>query len=198
MTDSGPNEGITQLLIRWSAGDKAALDELMPLVYNELRRLARSYLRQEANCETMQPTALVHEAYIKLVDQKAVGDWRNRAQFFGLAAKLMRNILVDHARRSLALKRGGPQIRLSLSKANQLSSMPDLDLIELDDALHTLAAIRPRHSQIIELRFFGGLTIEETAEVLDISHATVEREWNFARAWLKREISGSRPQEALT
>src|SRR5580704_6953855 len=139
MAESGPDEGITQLLIRWSAGDKAALDELMPLVYNELRRLAKSYLRQEAHCETMQPTALVHEAYIKLVDQKAVGDWRNRAQFFGLAAKLMRNILVDHARRTLALKRGGPQIRLSLSQADQLSTMPDLDLIELDDALHTLA-----------------------------------------------------------
>jgi len=196
MMDSKPVEGITQLLVRWGDGDRAALDELMPHVYNELRRLAMSQLRQEDRCNTMQPTALVHEAYIRLVDQRS-STWRNRAQFFGLAAKVMRNILVDHARRALAQKRGGSQDRVSLALAEQTTTMPDLSLLELDDALRELAAIRPRHSQIVELRFFGGLTIQETAEVLEISHATVEREWKFAKAWLKREMTRGRPQALI-
>jgi|HubBroStandDraft_6_1064221.scaffolds.fasta_scaffold39945_2 RNA polymerase sigma-70 factor (ECF subfamily) len=188
MMEIKPVEGITQLLVRWGEGDRAALDELMPQVYNELRRLAVSHLRREAHCETMQPTALVHEAYLRLVDQRSTS-WQNRAQFFGLAAKLMRNILVDHARQSLSQKRGGSQLRVSLTTAEQTSSVPDLNLIELDDALRDLAIHRPRHCQTVELRFFGGLTIQETASVLEVSHATVEREWKFAKAWLKREIS---------
>ncbi|HEY6328887.1 MAG TPA: sigma-70 family RNA polymerase sigma factor [Blastocatellia bacterium] len=189
--DSKPVEGITQLLVRWGAGDKAALDELMPLVYGELRRLAVSHLRREAQWNTMQPTALVHEAYIKLVDQQST-TWRARAQFYGLATRLMRNILVDNARRAMSQKRGGIRNRLPLSAAEQTSSMPDLNLIELDDALNELAALRPRHAKIVELRFFGGLTLQETAEVMEISQSTVEREWQFAKAWLKREITGNR------
>jgi len=188
-----PPEGITQLLVRWGSGDKAALDELMPLVYNELRRLALNLLRHEReNRNTIQPTALVHEAYIRLVDQKATS-WENRAQFYGLAAQLMRNILVDRARKMLAQKREGLRARLSLSAAEGTSDAKDMNLIELDDALRNLTHLRPRHGKIVELRFFGGLTIDETAAVLQISHATVEREWTFAKAWLKREISGQRP-----
>ena len=180
-------QGITQLLVRWSDGDKGALDELMPLVYDELHKLAYLYLRRERNNHTLQPTALVNEAYVKLVQQENLG-WQNRAQFFGLAAKLMRNILVDHARRHKAAKRGGEQFRLSLSDADRLSNNPDIDMVELDEALTELESTYPEHSRIVELRFFGGLTIEETAEVLSVSHATVEREWAFARAWLRRKI----------
>jgi RNA polymerase sigma factor (TIGR02999 family) len=179
---------ITQLLQRWSSGDQSAVDELMPLVYNELRRLAKSYLRRERNVFTLQPTALVHEAYLRLIGQQNMS-WQNRAQFFGLAAKLMRNILVDHARQRQAAKRGGAQYRLTLGEADRLGNEPDLDLVALDDALKALAAIKPQHSQVVEFRFFGGLTIEETAEVMGVSHATVEREWSFARAWLRREMN---------
>lgn len=179
---------ITQLLVRWNDGDKAALDELMPFVYDELRRLANGYLRRERLSHTLQPTALVNEVYLQLIDQHTVG-WQDRAQFFGLASKLMRNILVDHARRRGAAKRGGEQLKLSLSKADRLGNSQDVELSRLDDALNELAAVRPDHSRIVELRFFGGLTIEETAEVMGISHATVERGWNFARAWLRREMS---------
>jgi RNA polymerase sigma factor (TIGR02999 family) len=182
-------EGITQLLVKWSDGDKAALDELMPLVYDELRRLARSYLRSRRQGHTLQPTALVHEAYVRLIDQKNVS-LQNRAQFFGLAAKAMRSILVDHARRNSAAKRGGSQYKLSLSGADRLCHKPNVDLVALDDALSALSVIRPEHSRVVELRFFGGLTIEETAEVLGKSHATVERDWTFARSWLRRELSG--------
>lgn len=183
-----PAGTVTQLLLRWSNGDKTALDDLMPVVYNELRRLAGIYLRRESPNNTMQPTALVHEAYLKLVDQKDVS-WQNRAQFFGMAAKMMRNILVDHARQQKAAKRGGNQLKLSLTNIERLGSMPNIDLIALDEALNNLAAIKSQHSRIVELKFFGGLTIEEIAEVLEISHATVERDWNFARAWLRRELS---------
>ena len=181
-------EGITQLLVKWSGGDRAALDKLLPLVYDELRRLARRYLRRERSNHTLEPTALVHEAYLKLVEQRSV-TWQSRAQFFALAAKLMRNILVDHARGRKADKRGGEQVLISLSKADRVSKKPDVDLIALDDALTGLESIKPQHSQIVELRFFGGLTIEETAEVLGVSHATIEREWSFARSWLRREVS---------
>jgi RNA polymerase sigma factor (TIGR02999 family) len=179
---------ITQLLVSWSKGDQAAADALMPLVYDELRRLANSYLRRERPNHTLQPTELVHEAYLRLIDQQSVS-WQNRAQFFGLAATLMRHILVDHARRRRAAKRQGAAYTLSLSQADRLSRQPEVNLLALDDALKALAAAKPRHSQIVELRFFGGLTIEETAAALGVSQATVERAWNFARAWLRREIS---------
>jgi RNA polymerase sigma factor (TIGR02999 family) len=181
-------DGITQLLDKWSNGDKAALDQLMPLVYDELRRLAKSYLRRQRPNHSLQPTALVNEAYLRLIDQSTV-NFDDRAQFFGLAATMMRNILVDHARSHRAAKRGGSQYTLSISKADRIGNTPDLDIVALDDALKDLAAIKPQLSRVIELRFFGGLTIEETAEVLGVSHATVERDWSFARSWLRREMS---------
>ena len=178
---------ITQLLRRWTDGDKAAANELMPLVYDELRRTAHAYLNRERHNITLEATALVHEAYLKLIDQQEMS-FQGRAQFFGLAAKLMRNILVDRARERGALKRGGDQYRLSLSQVDRFLGKPDVDLVELDDALKQLAELNPRHSQIVELRFFGGLTIEETAEALGVSHGTVEREWRFARAWLHHRL----------
>jgi RNA polymerase sigma-70 factor, ECF subfamily len=181
------SQGITELLVNWSRGDEAALNQLMPLVYDELRRLAGSYLRRERRQDTLQPTMLVHEAYLRLADQREV-KWQNRAQFFGLAATLMRHILVDHARQHRAAKRGGQDYRVSLTHADQLSPQPDVNLILLDDALNELAGAKPEHARVVELRFFGGLTIPETAEVLGLSHATVERHWNFSRAWLRREI----------
>lgn len=182
-----PVNNITQLLVRWSAGERTALDELMPLVYEELRKLAKSYLRRERRNHSLQPTALVNEAYLKLLDQENLS-WQGRTQFFALAAKLMRNILVDHARERLAEKRGGELFKLSLSKADRLTSKPDLDLLALDDALQQMAEVMPDHSRIVELRFFSGLTIPETAQVLGKSHATIEREWSFARSWLRSEM----------
>lgn len=179
--------GITELLIKWSDGDKSALDELIPLVYDELRRLASSYLRRERREHTLQSTALIHEAYCRLVKQQDL-TWQNRAQFFGMAATVMRNILVDHARQHRALKRGGAQFRLSLTQGDKFASKPDVDLIALDQALEGLAKLKPQYSKIVELRFFGGLTIEETAAALGVSHATIERDWKFARAWLRREM----------
>lgn len=181
-------EQITHLLVQWSDGDQAALDKLMPLVYDELHKLAGAYLRRERLNHTLQPTALVNEAYVRLIAQ-GNASWQNRAQFFGLAAKLMRNILVDHARQHLAAKRGGEQYRLSLSKADRIGNKPGIDLLALDDALTDLTRTYPEHGRIVELRFFGGLTIEETAAALGLSHATVERGWSFARAWLRRELS---------
>jgi RNA polymerase sigma-70 factor (ECF subfamily) len=184
-----PHEGVTQLLIDWRNGDQTAFDKLMPLVYSELRRLAGHYLRRERRGHTLQPTALVNEAFLRLVDQKRSG-WQNRAQFFGIAAQLMRRILVDHARIHRAAKRGGSkQQRLSLTGAEELAAGPEIDLIALNDALNELAKLDPQQNRIVELRFFGGLSIEETAEALDISHSTVEREWKIARAWLRRELS---------
>lgn len=183
-----PLEGVTQLLLDWSAGDEKALEKLMPVVYDELRRLARNYLRRERADHTLQPTALVNEAYLKLVDQKNVR-WQNRAQFFGVASQLMRRILVDHARQHLADKRGGPdRQRLSLSAVDHDASKPDVDLLALHEALSSLELIDPQQSRIVELRFFGGLSIEETAEVLGLGHATVERDWKLARAWLRRQL----------
>jgi RNA polymerase sigma factor (TIGR02999 family) len=179
---------VTQFLIDWSNGDEEALKELMPIVYKELRQLAENRLRHERFDNTLQATALVNEAFIRLVDCKNI-DWKNRAHFFGVAAQLMRNILVDNARTHLADKRGGGMYRLSLGAAYQLQDKKDVDLIALDDALVSLAAIDQRQSRIIELRYFGGLTIEETAEVLGISPTTVKYEWTIARAWLLREIS---------
>lgn len=180
-------EGITELLIDWGHGDQAALDKLMPLVYDELRRLANNYLRREAAGHTLQPTALVNEAYLKLVGQKT--NWQNRAHFFAISAKLMRRILVDHARQRQAAKRGGSeQQRISITSAETIMKQPAIDLLALNEALDELARMDPQQGRIVELKFFGGLSIEETAEVLGISHATVERDWKVARAWLRRQL----------
>lgn len=182
-------EEITQLLQQWSAGDATALDRLMPLVYDELRRLARHYLRQQPGAQlTLQPTALVNEAYLRLINQQQV-DFQSRAQFYGLAAKVIRDLLVDDARRRQADKRGGAHQRVSLTGAEPISRQPTLDLLALDEALNRLAALKPQHSRVVELRFFGGLTIAETATVLQLSHATVERDWSLARAWLYAELA---------
>ncbi len=177
---------VTQLLIRWSGGDHSAADELIPVVYNELRRLARGHLRPKGPNPSLQATALVHEAYLRMVDKNV--KLESRAQFYGLASKLMRNILVDAARHKYAEKRGGDRLRLSLSKADRVVGKEEIDLEALDGALNELAANWPRHARIVEMRFFGGLTIEEAARVLGISHATVEREWNFARALLRHNL----------
>jgi len=186
----GEPQEITQLLIRWSKGDNAARDELMPLVHSELRRLAGRYLRHEPRNGTLQPTALVHDAFIRLVQQNKVS-FQNRAQFYGLCATIMRNILVERARARKAAKRSGGWYRISISKADRIDTKPDLDVVAVDEALNKLATIRPRAAQIVELRFFAGLTVEETGEALRISRATVEREWSFAQAWLKRELRES-------
>lgn len=179
---------VTQILREWSAGDRDAPARLMPLVYGELRRIARLNLIRERSEHTLQPTALVHEAYLKLVDQSRA-NWQNRAQFFGVAAQIMRRILVDHARTRTADKRGGHVPRLSLDEARFIPEESDADLLALDEALTRLALINERKSRVVELRFFGGLSADETAEVLDIHPATVRRDWTFAKAWLHREIS---------
>jgi len=185
MTSSPPD--VTQLLINWGKGDKQALDQLMPLVYKELHLIASRYLRRERQGHTLQTTALINEAYLRVVNQNSV-NWQNRAQFFGVAAQMMRRILVDHARSHLYAKRGGGAEKLTLDEAIATPQERDFELVALDDALITLAAIDPQQSRIIELRFFGGLTIEETADVLGISPATVKRDWNIAKAWLYGEI----------
>jgi RNA polymerase sigma factor (TIGR02999 family) len=181
-------EAVTQMLNAWGKGDQKSLDKLLPLVYDELRRLAASYLRRERPDHTLQPTALVHEAYFRLIDQREVS-WQNRAHFFGIAAQIMRRILVDHARSHLYAKRGGGAQKLSLDEVICLPDQKEVELTALDEALNKLEAIDPRQSRIIELRYFGGLSIEATAEVLGISSATVKREWSMARAWLHRQIS---------
>lgn len=183
-----PHE-VTNLLLRWGEGDRQAFDALAPLVYDELRRLAGRYLRRERSDHTLQSTALVHEAYLRLVDQRNVR-WQNRAQFFGLAAELIRRILVDHARARQAAKRGGAVYKLTLDEALDASAPRDLDLVRLDDAMKALAELDSQQARVVELRFFAGLTIEETAEVLGISPATVKRDWLVAKAWLRRELSG--------
>ena len=186
-----PPASITELLIKWRRGDQAALDELLPQVYGELRRLAGHYLRRERPDHTLQPTALVHEAYLRLVDETGI-DWQNRAHFFGIAAVRMRHILVEHARGRQAAKRGGPgggEYRLSLSKADRLAEKRDVNLLALDDALQRLERLDTQKVRVVELRYFGGLTIEETAEVLQVSPATVKRDWSMARAWLRSELS---------
>jgi len=184
---TSPHE-ITRLLADWSNGDHQALEKLTPLVYEELRRLASRYLRQERPGHTLQSTALVHEAYLKLVGQHSMR-WQNRAHFFGIAAQLIRRILVDYARTRHAAKRGADAPRLSLDEAIGVpGSERDLDLVGLDDALESLAKMDARQSRLVELRFFAGLTIEETAEVLQMSPATAKRDWTAAKAWLFREI----------
>lgn len=181
-------EAVTQLLAEWQLGNRDALDELMPLVYGELRAIAGRYLSRESSSHTLQSTALVHEAYMKLVGQRNVR-WQNRAHFFGIAAQMMRRILVDHARHQHRLKRGGPTPTLSLDEAMGASEPEtEVDLLALDDALTSLTLIDPRGARVVELRFFSGLTVEETAEVMTISAGTVKRDWNTARAWLYREM----------
>ena len=178
---------ITEVLLRWNEGNKQALDELMPLVSRELRRLAASFLQGEEANHTLQPTALVNECYLRLVERKEV-DWRSRAHFFGFAARIMRRILVEHARARRSAKRGCGMHVVSLDEATTVAEKPDVDLLALDEALKDLARLDRRQSRIVELRFFGGLTIPETAEVLGVSEITVSREWTSARAWLTREL----------
>ena len=177
---------VTKLLQDWSAGDESAPDELIPLVYDELRRLAHRYMRREKPGRTLQTSALVHEAYVRLVDQNNI-QWESRAHFFGIAARLMRQILVDQARRRNAKRRGG-LIRVSLDEATGVGDGQSASVMALDDALKSLEEIDSRKSRIVELRFFGGMSIEETAAALQVSPGTVMREWTFIRAWLRNEM----------
>ncbi len=186
MDQSAPQD-VTKLLADWSKGDRAALEALMPLVYGELRRVAARYLKQEKQGHTLSATALVHEAYLRLVNQKV--PWQNRAHFFSVAAQMMRRILVDHARSHQYAKRGGGALTLQLDQAVATPAHREIDLVALDDALHSLAKLDERQSRMVELRFFAGLSIEETSEVMGVSAPTVKREWASARAWLYREIS---------
>jgi RNA polymerase sigma factor (TIGR02999 family) len=178
---------ITQRLVAWSNGDLEALEGLMHIVYNELRRLANHYLRSERPDHTLQPTALVHEAYLRLTGQKQV-HWQNRAHFFGVAAQMMRRVLVDHARANCCAKRGGAALKLSFEETMNLYQRQDQQLVELDEALTRLREIDSRKSEVVELRYFGGMSVEETAEVLGVSCNTVMRDWNMAKAWLYQEL----------
>ncbi|HEX8723024.1 MAG TPA: sigma-70 family RNA polymerase sigma factor [Pyrinomonadaceae bacterium] len=177
---------VTRLLLEWGAGDPAAAERLMPLVYGELRRLARDYLRRERPDHTLQPTALVNEAFLKLVDQRR--GWQNRHHFYGIAAQAMRRVLVDHARARATEKRGGPLQRLSLEDVNVSTGGRAAELVALDEALSGLARVFPRKAQVVELRFFGGLSVDETAAVVGVSDKTVMREWESAKLWLYREL----------
>lgn len=179
---------VTQLLRDWSDGHQNAFDELLPIIYNELRRIAHNYLNRERGDHTLQTTALVHEAYLKLIDQHSV-QWQNRAHFFAIAAQAMRRILIDNARRHAAVKRGEMPEKISLEDAESISIGKDETLLALDEALCELETIDLQQSRVIELRYFGGLTIEETAEVMNLSPATVKREWAMARAWLFKKIT---------
>jgi RNA polymerase sigma-70 factor (ECF subfamily) len=178
---------VTDLLMNWSKGDLEAREALMPLVYDELRRLAASYLRRERPDHTLQPTALVNEAYIRLVEEKNV-NWHSRSHFFGVSAKLMRRILVDHARGHLAEKRGSGVPKVGLTEAIAMSKEQPADLLALDESLTRLAELDPQQGRIVELRVFAGLTVEETAQLLSISPATVKRDWAVAKAWLLRDV----------
>ena len=194
-SEAGQSAQITGLLKAWGAGDAAALDRLTPLVYAEFRRLARRYMRRENPGNTLQTTALVHEVYLRLVDASIV-DWQDRAHFFAIAAQMMRRILVDAARARASAKRGGRVQHIHQSTAVNLDNLPDLgrqkgtELLAMDDALGVLAQMNPRHARVVELRFFGGLSVEEIAKVLSISPQSVMRDWKLAKAWLKRELSG--------
>jgi len=178
---------ITQMLLDWSAGDHAALERMMPLVYGELHRLAHHYMNRERACHTLQTSALVNEAYLRLVDQRNV-KWNNRAHFFAIAAQMMRRILVDYARSHLYAKRGAGAVHLSLDHAKLVSNEPSAEVTALDEALTKLESIDPQQARVVELKFFGGLTIKETAEALGISVDMVKREWSTAKAWLYREM----------
>jgi RNA polymerase sigma factor (TIGR02999 family) len=180
---------VTKLLQQWGEGRQESLDQLLPQIYGELKRLAGSYLRRERPDHTLQATALVHEAFLKLVDQRSV-QWQNRAHFFGIAAQLMRRILVDYARGHAAAKRGAGEAHVSLDEALVPAMTSDVDMLALDEALTHLAAIDPQQGRIVELKFFGGLTIDEISHVLHISPATVSRDWTMARAWLYAALEG--------
>lgn len=185
---SADSDNVTQLLVDWGDGNQHALEQLLPLIYNELRHLAHNFLYRERSGHTLQTTALVHEAYLKLIDQRDAR-WQNRAHFFAIAAQAMRRILIDSARKHAADKRGGPQEKISLDESPDISVEPRMEFLALDEALNELAEIDLVQSKIVELRYFGGLTIEETAEVMKSSPATIKREWAMARAWLYQRLS---------
>ncbi len=189
---SGGREDITQLLLEWSDGDRESMERLVPLVYNELRRIASRYLTGERSDHSLQPSDVVHEAYFRLVDQNAVR-WRNRGHFFAIAAQTMRRILVDHARMHKYAKRGGGKPRLSIDLVGEPAIERPSDLVALDDALTSLSDFDPATARIVELRFFGGLSIDETADVVGTSRATVVRQWRMAKAWLHREFTRATP-----
>jgi len=189
-----PHE-VTQLLLAWSAGDRAALDRLMPLVYDELHRLAKSYMHRERAGQTLQTTALIHEVYLRLIDASQV-QWQDRAHFFGVAARAMRQVLVAASRERGRQKRGGGALQVSLDDSLVVSPEPNDDLVALDEALQALAEFDARKSQVVELRFFGGLSVEETAEALGVSVETVHRDWRLARSWLLRKLNGEEPDES--
>jgi RNA polymerase sigma-70 factor (ECF subfamily) len=194
-TLSGPTfrpmpEAITQLLIQWRSGDNAALDELMPFVYEELRKIARRLMRSERDNHTLQTSALINEAYLRLVGHGGA-DWQDRSHFYAVASQVMRHILIDHARKHQFAKRGAGAQDLPLDEALVLTDERARELVDLDDALKTLERLDPRRSRIVELRFFGGLNIDETAEMMEISPTTVQREWRAARAWLRHFIEGT-------
>jgi RNA polymerase sigma factor (TIGR02999 family) len=184
---SSSEEEVTALLRRWRDGEEAALNKLTPLVYDELHRLAHKYIRRERPGHTLQTTALVNEAYVRLVDQNSV-DWQNRAHFFGVAAQVMRHILVDYARQQTAVKRGGGVERFNLDEGLIVSKESAAELVALDEALKALSNLYPRRSKVVELRYFGGLNNKEASEILNVSETTIERDWRFARAWLFREM----------
>lgn len=189
-----PSGEVTQLLSEARQGAPGAHDQLFSIVYTELRRIAANYMRRERADHTLQATALVHEAYMQLVDQTRV-NWQSRAHFFGVAAQLMRRILVDHARNQGAQKRGGNAQVLSIEDNIGIASVPEVAFDELDEALNRLQELDPDQAKLVELRFFGGLTVEEAAEVMGVSTATIEREWRMARAWLHHQLTASRPQK---
>jgi RNA polymerase sigma-70 factor, ECF subfamily len=188
-------DDVTRLLRAWGAGDESALEQLMPLVYEELRRLAHRYMAGEQPGQTLQTTALVHELYLRLVDVKKV-DWQDRAHFYALCARLMRRILIDFARSRTYQKRGGGATHVQLDEALTVSAVAGSELLAVDDALQRLSAVDARKSQVVELRFFGGLTVEETAIALKVSPETVMRDWRLAKAWLLRELDRGGPHEA--
>ena len=190
---AGESRGVTELLLQWRAGDEQAREQVMVLVYGELRKRAAAYLRRERGGHTLQPTALVHEAYLRLVDQDRVA-WQGRVHFLAIAASMMRRVLMDHGRRQKAKKRGGPRSRITLDEHLAPSVPREVDLLALDEALDALAALDELKARIVELRAFGGLEVEETAEVLGISTATVKRHWAFALAWLQQRLSDQRSE----
>ena len=190
MESSSPGQ-VTALLLAWRGGDATARDRLMPLVYAELRKMARRHMARERPGHTIQTTALVHELYLRLVDQERVR-WQDRAHFFAIAAQLMRRILVDHARKRLNIKRGANAAMVPLEAAGEVFAKRAAEVVAIDDAVKTLSAVDERKGRIVELRFFGGLSIEETADVLGVSAGTIMRDWTLAKAWLKREVSGTR------
>ncbi|MGA2857614.1 MAG: sigma-70 family RNA polymerase sigma factor [Candidatus Sulfotelmatobacter sp.] len=193
---SGSSQDVTQLLRAWSGGDPQALEKLTPLVYQELHRRARHYLARESPGHTIQTTALINEVYLRLVDLRGV-TWQDRAHFLAVCARMMRRILTDFARSRHFQKRGGSAQQVTFDEQMVVSSAPSADLVALDDALNGLAGVDPRKSQVVELRFFGGLSVQETAEVLKVSEETVKRDWRLAKLWLLREMSGERPSHAI-